>query len=241
MLLAIDTCGAVGGVALGELDAGSGSRNRQSGRPGLWSRELAGKSYSEQLITAIDEMLREADATLDDLSGVAVVYGPGSFTGIRVGVSAAKGLAEGLGIPMIALSRLELLARQGADGSAVSILDAGRGEFYTGFYRDGICETEALLTREALLQGAAGSGLPVVVCEERVFSALSDLDPVCVAAPTAVDALTVGAERFRAGRFDDVSSLEANYLRRSETEMLARIEEHAARRTGVPPVPVIAE
>jgi tRNA threonylcarbamoyladenosine biosynthesis protein TsaB len=220
-LLAIDTCGAVGGVAL-------------TGPAGLWSRELAGKTYSEQLLTTIDGLLREAKVALEDLSGVVVVHGPGSFTGIRVGVSAAKGLAEGLGIPVIALSRLELLARQNPDGSAVAVLDAGRGEFYAGFYRERICETEALLTRDALSQAVVGCGLPVLVCEPQVFSALEEFHPVLVVAPTAVDALRVGGERFEAGLFDDVSSLEANYLRRSESEMLARIAEHAAQRIGVP-------
>jgi tRNA threonylcarbamoyladenosine biosynthesis protein TsaB len=220
MLLAIDTCGAMGGVALG-------------GPGGLWSRELAGKTYSEQLLTTVDGLLREAKVALEDLSGVVVVHGPGSFTGIRVGVSAAKGLAEGLGIPAIALSRLELLARQNPEGSAVAVLDAGRGEFYSGFYRERICETEALLTRDALSQAVAGCGLPVLVCEPQVFSALEDLQTVSVAAPTAVDALRVGGERFQAGLFEDVSSLDANYLRRSESEMLVRIAEHAAQRIGV--------
>ena len=194
---------------------------------------MAGKTYSEQLLTTIDGLLREAKVGLEDLSGVVVVHGPGSFTGIRVGVSAAKGLAEGLGIPVIALSRLELLARQNPEGSAVAVLDAGRGEFYAGFYRERICETEALLTRDALSQAVAGCGLPVLVCEPQVFSALEDLQPVLMAAPTAVDALRIGGERFQAGLFDDVSSLEANYLRRSESEMLARIAEHAAQRIGV--------
>lgn len=234
MLIAIDTCGAVGGVALDKSCADPGSQNRDLGHPGLWSRELAGKTYSEQLLPTISEILREAGVGLKDLSAVAVVNGPGSFTGIRVGVSAAKGLAEGLGVPVIALSRLELLARKNPEGNAVAVLDAGRGEFYAGFYREGGCETEALLTRDALSQALAGCGLPVVVCEPQVFSALEDIPPVSVAAPTAVDALRVGGERFLAGLFDDISSLDANYLRRSESEMLARIAERAARRIGIP-------
>ncbi len=91
-----------------------------------------------------------------ELRGVVVVHGPGSFTGIRIGVSAAKGLAEGLGIPVIALSRLELLARQSPEGSAVAVLDAGRGEFYAGFYREGICETEALIDARCSFAGRGG-------------------------------------------------------------------------------------
>jgi tRNA threonylcarbamoyladenosine biosynthesis protein TsaB len=222
MLLAIDTCGAVGGVALGRPDAST------IGTAGSWFKELAGKTYSELLLTAIEEMLREAEVTLQELSGIVVVSGPGSFTGIRIGVSAAKGLAEGLEIPAIALSRLELLARRAAEASAVAVLDAGRGEFYVGFYRDGRCESEALVTRDALSQAVLGSELPVLICEQQVFAALETLRPVLATAPSAVNALEVGLERFRAGTFDDVSTLEANYLRRSENEMLARMAQHAA-------------
>jgi len=233
MLLAIDTCGAVGGVALGEFGAGSAATQvsfTNLGHPQLWSRKIAGRSYSESLLPMVDEMLREAGVGLGELRAVVVVSGPGSFTGIRIGVSAAKGLAEGLAIPLIALSRLELLARQISGGSAVAVLDAGRGEYFAGFYRDGLCETEALLTRDALSQAVAGSGLPVVACEQAVFSALGELSMACVSAPTAVDALTVGRERFLARDFVDVGTLEANYLRRSESEMLARIAGHAARK-----------
>jgi len=241
MLLAIDTCGPLGGVALGELAGEAQARSLDSKRPSFWSRELAGKTYSESLLPAVDELLRAANATLDQIAAVVVVRGPGSFTGIRIGVSAAKGLAEALGIPLIALSRIELLARQGPETNAVAVLDAGRGEFYAGFYREGICETEVLLTHDALSQAAAGSKAPIVVCEHEVSSALEDLHPILVAVPTAVQALAIGAERFRAGVFDDIATLEANYLRRSEHEIFARVATHAALKERPPQIPVVAE
>jgi tRNA threonylcarbamoyladenosine biosynthesis protein TsaB len=222
MLLAIDSCGSLGGVALGRFS--------ESGMSDVWTRELGGRTFSEQLLPAVAGLLSDASVQLSELSGLVVVRGPGSFTGIRIGVSAAKGLAEGLAIPVVALSRLELLARQSRDGSAVAVLDAGRGEFFAGFYREGVCEGEALLTHDALSQAVAGSGLPVLVCEDGVFSALGSLEASLVAAPAATDALAVGGVRFLAGSFDDVGTLEANYLRRSESEMLARIAGHAARK-----------
>ena len=242
MLLAIDTCGALGGVALGEVLSAENpsSQNRDPstssgqalGRPHFFFRELAGKTYSELLHSTIAEMLREVSVQIEQLSGVIVVHGPGSFTGIRIGVSAAKGLAEALGIPIIAISRLELLARRASGSSAAAVLDAGRGEFFVGFYRSGVCEGELLLSRDSLPQAIADSGLPVLVCEPRVFDALVGLTPEHVAVPGAVDALLVGASRFRAGSFDDVATLDANYLRRSETEMLTRIAEHATQRAA---------
>src|SRR5271154_5715591 len=174
MLLAIDTCGAVGGVALrGETqisfptpaikDRSPGTPVANLGHPHLWSKELAGKTYSELLLSTIAEMLREAGVRVEQLSGVIVVHGPGSFTGIRIGLSAAKGLAEALAIPIIAVSRLELLARKAPDRSAAAVLDAGRGEFFVGFYRSGAYEAELLLTRESLPKAIADSGLPVLV------------------------------------------------------------------------------
>jgi tRNA threonylcarbamoyladenosine biosynthesis protein TsaB len=227
-LLAIDTCGATGGVAVGKLTTEPRSQNRDVEHPDVWLRELAGKTYSELLLGTVDELLRESKIILAEVAGVVVIHGPGSFTGIRIGVSAAKGLAEALAIPLIAVSRLELLAGKSATSSVAGVLDAGRGEFYAGLYRDGVREAEFLATHE-LLPGAL-RGLPVVVCEDRVLQSLSEFGPELVAAPTAADALRVGAERFRAGQFDDTATLDANYLRRSESEMLARIAEHRAQR-----------
>jgi tRNA threonylcarbamoyladenosine biosynthesis protein TsaB len=244
MLLAIDTCGPLGGVAFGEAEAGSVETQvsfANLGHPQSWSRELAGKTYSERLLSTVEELLREADIRLDGIAGVVVVRGPGSFTGIRIGVSAAKGLAEGLGIPLIALSRLKLLARKPGEAEAVAVLDAGRGEFYTGFYRQGVCETEVLLTRDALSQAVSGSGAAIVVCEQEVFSALDGLGPIFVTAPTAVEALAAGAERFRAGEFDDAATLEANYVRRSESEIFARAARHAALKGRPPQAAAVAE
>jgi tRNA threonylcarbamoyladenosine biosynthesis protein TsaB len=228
MLLAIDTCGALGGVALGLVAEGDGIGPVDARGP--WFRELAGRRYSELLLATIAELLAEAGTSLGHLEAVAVVRGPGSFTGIRIGVGAAKGLAEGLGIPVIALSRLELLAGKAAAPIAVAVLDAGRGEFFGGVYLRGVCEGEALMTAEELAVAAGGSSL--LVCEESVFRALSELKPELVAPPTAIDALTAAQERFRLGAFDPVETLDANYVRRSETEMLARIAEHAALRAA---------
>jgi tRNA threonylcarbamoyladenosine biosynthesis protein TsaB len=263
MLLAVDTCGAVGGVALGEPvgeeisppQPGDSSRTLapDAGRRNPWYRELAGKTFSERLILTVSEGMAEAGVGPSQLSGIVVVHGPGSFTGIRIGVSAAKGLSEAWGVRVIAISRLELLARQ-APGfqnapstGAVAVLDAGRGEFFVGVYRGSegrgaVCELETLATPEELAAMVAQSGLPVVICEavcervgealrrQPVFAGLAELVPASVAPPTAIDALRVGAERFAAGAFNDVATLEANYVRKSETEMLARIAQHAAAR-----------
>src|ERR1700690_3849464 len=97
LLLAIDTCGPSGSVALGRL----AGRDLEI----LGQIELAGRSYSATLISAVADVLKSAGAGLGDLRGMIVVNGPGSFTGVRVGLSAVKGLAEGAAIPVVALSR----------------------------------------------------------------------------------------------------------------------------------------
>jgi tRNA threonylcarbamoyladenosine biosynthesis protein TsaB len=235
MLLAIDTCGATGGIALGTVGI-STSQKRDSlpssgsapEHPDHWFRELAGGTYSELLLATISDVLVEAGVELEQLSTVAVVHGPGSFTGIRIGVSAAKGLAEGLGIPLIAISRLELLARKAPESSGVAILDAGRGDFFAGVYRGGVREREALLNRSELLATIRDAELPVLACEQHVLAAITDLGVKLVSPPTAIEVLEVGAERFQAKGFVDTETLDANYLRRSDAEMLAKIAEHAA-------------
>src|SRR5450631_4042923 len=104
LLLAIDTCGPTGSVALGRL----AGRDLEI----LGQTELEGRSYSSTLVAAVSGLLTGAGVGLRDLRGIVVVNGPGSFTGVRVGLSAVKGLAEGAQVPVVAVSRLEVLSRK---------------------------------------------------------------------------------------------------------------------------------
>src|SRR4051794_25168366 len=96
-VLLIDTCGEMGSVALAEMTGAA---------PESTSAVLPGRSASERLIAAVRDLVSSAGASLGNLGAVAVVNGPGSFTGVRVGVSAAKGLCQALEIPVVAISRL---------------------------------------------------------------------------------------------------------------------------------------
>ena len=120
-LLGIDTCGPSGSVALGRLTGMFAAET-------LAQKELEGRSYSSTLIAAVGELLAGQGIELRDIGCIVAVNGPGSFTGVRVGLSAAKGLAEGAGIPVIAVSRLEVLAR--CAGVLSSALDAHRHEVF---------------------------------------------------------------------------------------------------------------
>jgi tRNA threonylcarbamoyladenosine biosynthesis protein TsaB len=210
-LLLIDTCGSEGTVALAEAERV------------VRSETLPGRSASERLVPVVREMMSAAEWRLGELAAIVVVHGPGSFTGVRVGLSAAKGLSEAGGVGLVAVSRLALLAAAAGDvaGEVCAVLDAGRGEFYCGVYAGMRCVREALLTGEEIAVAAASAGA-VVVCEERVAEALRAFAPRTVREPRAEDAVPFAVERVRAGEFDDAVTLDANYLRRTDAEIFAK-------------------
>jgi tRNA threonylcarbamoyladenosine biosynthesis protein TsaB len=215
-LLLINTCGLEGIVALAEDAAVVGLE------------VLPGRSSSESLMPAVARLMAKAGWTVRDLAAIAVVIGPGSFTGVRVGLSTAKGLCEAGGVGMIAMSRLALVAasthvseaRHGAP-TAVALLDAGRGEYYCGVYndrgQDGTCVSEELLKLEAV-RGLTAQG-SAFTCEERVASALQiELVPE----PGAAEMLAMALRRIAADDWSDVAVADANYLRRTDAELLMK-------------------
>jgi tRNA threonylcarbamoyladenosine biosynthesis protein TsaB len=222
-ILLIDTCGATGSVAVAEADRS----------PAILATEsLPGRTASERLVPTIKELAARSEIGLQALEAVVVVHGPGSFTGVRVGLSAAKGLCEALHLPLIAISRLAVLASFAEKPPAVpvrALLDAGRGEFYSGVYAEGVCLREALLTREELLVvHGVDPAQVVVVCEPVIADALASLDPQLVAEPTAADALPLALGRIQQRAYDDAALLDANYLRRTDAEIFAKPTTSAA-------------
>jgi tRNA threonylcarbamoyladenosine biosynthesis protein TsaB len=191
----------------------------------LATAELAVRTYSARLIPEIAALLQEQQAPMGD---VVVVNGPGSFTGIRVGVSTAKGLSEGAGIPLIAVSRLALLAHASGLPHVLAAVDAGRGDFYVGEYRNGTSLGETLMNAEQTVTAATQPGAAVLVCDESranddsasACSALAICGPIYVQPPDAAQALRFAMTRFHARDFDDPETLDANYLRRSDAEVV---------------------
>src|ERR1700685_1743359 len=160
MLLSLNTCGNTASVALGVVDKNTVRI--------VASAELAVRTYSARLIPEVASLLESKHATLRDVEAIVVVNGPGSFTGIRVGVSTAKGLAEGAGIPLIAVSRLALLAGASGLPHVLAAIDAGRGEYYVGEYQNGNNLGEVLLSGEETVALAKQPGAGVLVCDESV-------------------------------------------------------------------------
>lgn len=220
-ILLIDTCGVTGSVAVADTDCSPTI---------VASVSLPNRTASERLIPSIKSLVESITYGLQTLEAVVVVHGPGSFTGVRVGLSAAKGLCEALGLPLIAISRLAVLAgrvKSPAAACVCALLDAGRGEFYFGHYVDEVCIREALLSPDELLAGSTGEPQLVVVCEASVANAVAALEPRLVAEPTAEDALPLALSRIQLRIFDDVATIDANYLRRTDAEIFAKPKQTA--------------
>jgi tRNA threonylcarbamoyladenosine biosynthesis protein TsaB len=194
-LLLLDTCGVVGSVALAD------------GECVIAVERLAERMASANLLDAVQVALERAGWNLRDVGAVGVVSGPGSFTGVRVGMAAAKGLCEALRIPMAAVSRLAVLADAAAATAGVAVMDAGRGELYV---RDVATGVESLRRVEDVRAGEA-------VGES---SLLNKLPGMRVVEMTAADAWGAVLRGLRAGG-TDVALAEANYVR-GEAEIYAR-------------------
>lgn len=99
--------------------------------------ETISRGHAERLFPLIDEILLATDVKVEDIGRIAVNVGPGSFTGIRIAVAAARGLGLALGIPVVGIDSLQLIAAsldEPADGPVLSAVDARRGEVYAALY-----------------------------------------------------------------------------------------------------------
>ena len=219
-LLLLDTCGADGSLALAE---------------GTAVQELAqlrGRTSSERLVPELRGALARVGWSLVDLAAISVVRGPGSFTGVRVGLAVAKALAEGTGLPLLALSRLEVLSALRAGANAperTAMLGAGRGEVFwrarneAGVWEEGLDGTDVVVERTRSTDGW-------LLCEEDLAASVNHGRVIAVPSLTAADGLGLALERWAQREFADVALLDALYLRRTEQEMLERQAAHRARR-----------
>jgi tRNA threonylcarbamoyladenosine biosynthesis protein TsaB len=224
LLLVTDTSGKQGGVALAECEAGESCAI-------IEVVPLAGGTFSAQLVPQIAALLEKHGYRKTDLAGFAVVSGPGSFTGLRVGLAAIKALAEVLHQPIAAISLLEAIARSSrAHGRVIAVLNAGRGEVYAGDYdlepqahiRKVHSRSERLLSREAFLVEAR---------ERVVVTPEPDLAEAARAAGGTVELIDhprsdaiarLGWERIQRGDTVRPEELEANYIRHSDAEIFSK-------------------
>ena len=211
LILAADTSGRNGSLALVEFHSGSARTVELVG--------IEGGTFSAQLIPQIAALLRTHHLTKSDIGGFAVVSGPGSFTGLRVGLAAIKGLAEILRRPIAAVSRLEATALlAGAQGSILVALDASRGQVYVATYSrengQAVALTEQLLSRDEFR--ARVQGWYLVTCDQSLAQEFTSA--VLVESPRADVIARLGFDKMQRGEIVSPESLDVTYLRASDAE-----------------------
>jgi tRNA threonylcarbamoyladenosine biosynthesis protein TsaB len=206
-------------------------------------------THSERLMAIVDRLLQDCGWTADRLEALAVSIGPGSFTGLRVGIATVKGLALALDLPIAAVPTLDALASNlpFADAAVCPILDARKSEVYLSLYRTGDGRPQRLWDYLALPPEGAAQRLtaPVIVLGDGVPSCLPYLahlgDGLRVASPahSRPSAAAVGQRGYAmlsAGQGVPVDALCPMYLRPSEAELGARLRPDRAGRQSRSPV-----
>jgi tRNA threonylcarbamoyladenosine biosynthesis protein TsaB len=217
LILAVDTSGKNGSLALARFNDGA--------QQILQLVPIEGGTFSAQLIPQITALLETCGLSKQDIDGFAVVSGPGSFTGLRVGLAVIKGLAEVLQKPIAAVSLLEAIARGEAqmDGRVIAALDAGRGEVYVGRFE---FQGNSLRSAQEEVRTLASvaeevDGYRIVTPDSKLADAFTraNLKIRVSAQPRADVVARLGYEQMRLGNTLSPESLDASYIRSSGAEM----------------------
>ena len=216
ILLALDTTNEFGSLALAR------------GEEILEELPLhAPGGFAHVIYDHLKELLKRHAVPLTAIDCFASASGPGSFTGVRVGLACVKGLAEASGKPAIGVSNLRALASFGSAPLRVAVMDARRGEVYAALYDSGgrVQVPETVVSFTAWLENLPGGELEFVSV---------DFSPFCsafagrrfenarrVVAPRALASAIarIACRQFLAGEAQDPAALDANYVRRSDAEL----------------------
>lgn len=216
LILGVDTSGQGGSIALEKFEQGTSHT--------LEVVALEGGTFSAQLIPQISDTLNRHSLSKRDIDGFAVVSGPGSFTGLRVGLAAIKALAEVLQRPIAAVSLLEAVARGSElQGDVTAALDAGRGEIYAAHFHISGPQTnmshQQLFTLAEFI--AANSDRRVITPDTKIadFVREKGLPVTQMDRPRADVIARLGFEKIQAGEIIPPEALDANYIRRSGAEV----------------------
>ena len=186
-------------------------------------KEIAevGFSHAEKLHVFFEAILKENNLTFKNLSAIAISQGPGSYTGLRIGVSAAKGLSYSLDIPLIAVDTLASLASQVKfnDGIIIPMIDARRMEVYSAIFNSNlekIRAVEAQIIAENSFSDISGKIYVVGDCQEKLKTVLTKdnfvfLDDIIY--PSSKEMSLLSFEKYQKNDFVDVAYFEPYYLK----------------------------
>ena len=194
LILAVDTTNEHGSLALSE-----GTRLIEE------VTLHAPSGYSEILFGAIRSLLESHQTSIAGVDLFAAASGPGTFTGVRVGLACVKGLAEAMNKPVAAISNLEAVALFGRKGLRAVTLDARRGEVYAALYD---ADGRAVLPERVAFRDAFEAALPD-----------GDIEFISYEGPLAAAIARIAARRLATGNVSDPAGVEANYIRRTDAEL----------------------
>lgn len=195
----------------------------------------AGLTHSEQLVPHIDLLLHQSKVAKSDLTGIAVSIGPGSFTGLRIGMGTAKALAYALNIPLVGVMTTDGMARSfyNVQGLVAIMIDAQKKQVYEARYawKDGqlVClQSPIVKPREAALEELNAIGLPVIVAGDGIIKIKDSIEEtykhLTVAPPTLIlpkaSSILLEALPKLEAKIDENDILVPYYMRRSEAEVL---------------------
>ena len=212
MILALDTTAEFGSIALCEQD-------RLVEEVPLHSPD----GFAHVLYGELQHLLERHSARIQDMDCFAAASGPGSFTGVRVGLAAAKGLAFATGKRVVPVSNLQALAWFGSAPLRATVIDARRGEIYGAVYNDRleIVASETVIKFQDWLKLLPPCGFEFISADFSQFQSFVDpLIPVVTAPRSLAGAIgRIAWSKFRAGATLDPADADANYVRRSDAEL----------------------
>jgi tRNA threonylcarbamoyladenosine biosynthesis protein TsaB len=225
LILALDTSSPAGSLAILRDE-------KIIGVVSTWAEE----TYSARMFRHLDFLLRELSLDLKQFDLFSVAAGPGSFTGLRVGLTAVKGWAEVYKKPAVGVSGLEAIAAQSHSAAPllIPILDARRGQIYFGFYRRGgnglaLEGEECVMTPDEFLEmlrsRAADTDFTIVTPEPEIISRqMSQIEKRTPSVEQVASVLApligqIGYQRAQRGQVSDALLLDANYVRRTDAEL----------------------
>lgn len=187
-----------------------------------------GQNHTVELLPQLVHLLNQTNSSLESITGIIVARGPGSFNGLRVGISTAKGLAFSLGIPVVGIGTLEVEAYQQAETGlpVCSIFNAGRGEIATATYQKKYHKwrqlaTEHITTVEALYSQIStktifcGEFIPSIATQlKEQLKQRAIIPPPATRLRRAGFLAELGQQQLEAGNYDSLATLQPLYLRR---------------------------